>query len=286
VVDGFNETLPKNYPMTDAALYFGWYDWHASGPFLHPLFRFRKGAVAVHLHSFSAEQLQDPTKNWCAPLLEKGAAATVGNVYEPYLHLTHHLEILHQRLLAGHSWVEAAWMAMPACSWQGVVLGDPLYRPFLHRSGSGEILDPDIAFRALRAAVLQWPSSSAERQQQIALAVDRMQSGVLAEALGLELTAAARHPEASTWFLRARSFYQNTPDKMRMDFHMIATDRAIGRKDAALKAIRDARMRYGPVAEAGALTEWELVLDPPPPPPPAAKAGEKTKIQLDHQPPP
>ena len=277
VVDGFDETLPKNYPMTDAALYFGWYDWNASGPFLHPLFRFRKGAVAVHLHSFSAEQLRNPSKNWCAPLLDKGAATTVGNVYEPYLHLTHHLGILHQRLLAGHSWVEAAWMAMPVCSWQGAVLGDPLYRPFLHRSGSGEIHDHDIEFRALRAAVLQWPRSTVERQQQLALAVDRMQSGVLAEALGLELATAARHPEAATWFIRARSFYRDTPDKMRMDFHMIATDRVYGRKDAALKTIRDARLRYGPVPGSEGLTAWELMLDPPPPPPAAGKKGKKAK---------
>jgi len=276
VVDGFNETMPKNYPMLDASIYYGWYDWHVGGPFLNPSFRFRKGAVAVHLHSFSAEQLQDSKKNWCAPLLEKGAAVSVGNVYEPYLHLTHHLEILHQRLLAGHTWVESAWMAMPVCSWQGVLLGDPLYRPFLHRSGSGEILEPDIEFRALRAAVLQWPKSSHERQGQLAHAADRMQSGILAETMGLELTASGRHPEATTWFLRARSFYQNTPDKMRIDFHMIAMDRKSGRKESALKAIRDARMRYGPIPEAEALTPWELLLDPPPPPP---KAKPKQKLK-------
>ncbi len=99
-VDRFNETLPKNYPMTDASLYFGWYDWNVNGPFLNSRFLFRKGAVAIHLHSFSAEQLRDPTKNWSGALLERGAAVTVGNVYEPFLHLTHNFKILHERLLA------------------------------------------------------------------------------------------------------------------------------------------------------------------------------------------
>jgi uncharacterized protein (TIGR03790 family) len=50
VVDRFNETLPKNYPMTDAALYYGWYEWSVNGPFINPRFKFRKGAVAMHLH--------------------------------------------------------------------------------------------------------------------------------------------------------------------------------------------------------------------------------------------
>ncbi|NJR43432.1 MAG: TIGR03790 family protein, partial [Akkermansiaceae bacterium] len=135
VVDRFNDTLPKNYPMLDAAYYYGWYDWNVSGPFLNPKFKFRKGAVAMHIHSFSAEQLTDANKNWSAPLLERGAAVTIGNVYEPYLGLTHNFGIIHQRLLAGHTWVEACWMAMPVVSWQGIVLGDPLYRPCLHLNG-------------------------------------------------------------------------------------------------------------------------------------------------------
>ncbi|MCU0781112.1 MAG: TIGR03790 family protein, partial [Akkermansiaceae bacterium] len=138
VIDRFADTLPKNYPMTRASLYYGWYDWHVSGPFLNPAFRFRPGAVAMHLHSFSAQQLADPAKNWSAALLERGAAATVGNVFEPYLGPTHHFNILHERLLAGWTWVEAAWAAMPVTSWQGIVLGDPLYRPFARLDGGGK----------------------------------------------------------------------------------------------------------------------------------------------------
>ncbi|HVJ47161.1 MAG TPA: TIGR03790 family protein, partial [Luteolibacter sp.] len=160
VVDRFSDTLPMNYPMTDASLYYGWYDWNISGPFLNPSFHFRKGAVAMHLHSFSAEQLSNPAANWSAGLLEKGAAVTIGNVYEPYLGLTHFFDILHNRLLAGHSWVEACWMAIPVASWQGIVLGDPLYRPFLHLDGSGDIVPEDNDYRALRAAVEKWPTDA------------------------------------------------------------------------------------------------------------------------------
>jgi uncharacterized protein (TIGR03790 family) len=267
VVDRFNDTLPKNYPMTEAALYYGWYDWHVSGPFLNPRFKFRKGAVAMHLHSFSAQQLTDAGKNWSGPLLERGAAATVGNVYEPYLHLTHDFGMLHQRLLDGYSWVEACWMAMPVTSWQGVVLGDPLYQPFRHLSGTGTVGREDKDFRALRAAALQWPDSPLQRRGELEKAGQRTRSGFFAEAVGLELLEAGLSAEAAMRFRDAKALHVRTEDKLRQDFHLIAIDRAAKRKDLAVRGLRDARLHYGAIPEAEALGGWLDILDPPPPPP-------------------
>jgi uncharacterized protein (TIGR03790 family) len=269
VVDRFNETLPANYPMREAALYYGWYDWNANGPFRNPAFRFRQGAVAVHLHSFSAEQLADPAKNWCAPLLERGAAATVGNVYEPYLHLTHDLGLLHRRLLDGWSLVEACWAAMPVASWQGVVLGDPLYQPFRHLAGSGEVRDEDRAFRALRAAIQQWPDSFSERRTQMEKAAARTGNGLFHEALGLDLREQGLHAEAAMQFRSAKSLYLAAEDKLRQDFHIIAMDRAAGRKDLAIRGLRDAQLLYPALPEGQGLADWLLILEPPPPPPPS-----------------
>ena len=266
-VDRFGETLPKHYPMGGAAQYYGWYDWHVGGPFVHPDFRFRKGAVAVHIHSFSAEQLGNPAKNWCAPLLEKGAAVTVGNVYEPYLHLTHDLGILHDRLLAGHSWVEACWMAMPVCSWQGVVLGDPLYRPFRRLDGSGKVLDEDKPFRAWRMASERWADRADERRRQLESAAQRTSSGWLAEAIGLDLLADGRSSEAVVQFQSAKAWFATSADRLRQDFHIIGIDRAAGRKQLALDGLRAAALRLGPQPESAALQAWIDLLDPPPPPP-------------------
>lgn len=267
VVDRFNDTLPKNYPMTEAASYFGWYDWSLSGPFLNDRFRFRKGAVAMHIHSFSAEQLTDPKRNWSGGLLEKGAAVTVGNVYEPYLHLTHDFSILNQRLLQGFSWGEACWMAMPVTSWQGVVLGDPLYRPFIHLAGGGTKQEADVPYRALRAAALEWKANPLERQGQLEKAAERMKSGVLAEALGLEFLLLKDPNGAQRWFKAARDHYPADDDKLRQDFHQIAIHRGANRKDEAVVALREALTRYGSIPESDALKGWLDILDPPPPPP-------------------
>ncbi len=278
VVDRFNETLPKNYPMENAAVYCGWYDWNVNGPFLNPRFQFRKGALAVHLHSFSAQQLANPGQNWCGPLLERGAAVTVGNVFEPYLHLTHDLGLLYQHLLDGHSWVEACWMSIPVTSWQGVVLGDPLYQPFRHLSGTGNVTKEDREFRALRAAAMKWPDSPAERQNQLDQAASRMKSGVLAEAVGLDLLSQGLSAEAVARFHTAKTFHVRTEDKLRQNFHIIAMDRAAHRKELALRGLRDAQAIYGPIPEAESLGAWINILDPPPPPPPApAKNGANRK---------
>ena len=266
VVDRFDETFPTNYPMTDAALYYGWYDWNVSGPFLNSRFRFRKGAVAMHLHSFSAEQINNPSKNWSAPLLERGAAVTIGNVFEPYLHLTHDFTIIQQKLLADYTWGEACWMAMPVASWQAVVLGDPLYRPFMHLDGGGTKQAGDIEYRALRAAAIEWKDKPSERRMQLEKAAERMQSGILAEALGLESIERADPIEASRWFNNARLHYVKAEDKMRQDFSLIAIERNAKRKDAAIQKLRDARMRYGALPEADAFKVWLDLLLPPPAP--------------------
>lgn len=278
VVDRFNDTFPKNYPMRSAALYFGWYDWNVSGPFLNPRFRFLKGAVAMHLHSFSAEQLGNTQKNWSGPLLERGAAVTLGNVYEPYLHMTHDFGILQQRLLAGNSWVEACWMSIPVTSWQAVVLGDPLYRPFKHLDGSGERKPEDLDFRALRAAALRWSNDPAERREQLDKAAARTQSGVLAEAVGLDFLHQGLSSEAAARFSAAKGLYVAAEDKLRQDFHVIAMDRAANRKDLAVRGLHDAQARYGAIPETESLKGWLDILDPPPPP------ADPTKVPSAQQP--
>ena len=130
IFDNLPATFGENFPVTDAAVYFGWYAGDINGPFLRENFRFRRGAVAVHLHSFSAASLRGMSSHWAGPLIARGAAATLGNVYEPYLSFTANLDIFQDRLLAGLSLAEAGWMSQRALSWMGIVVGDPLYRPY------------------------------------------------------------------------------------------------------------------------------------------------------------
>lgn len=112
------------------ALYAGWYARDVDGPFTVPGFRFPPGAIAIHIHSFSAVTLRSATSGWTGPLVARGAAVTVGNVWEPYLYMTHRPDLFFFALARGLDVADAAYYALPSVSWQGVTIGDPLYRPF------------------------------------------------------------------------------------------------------------------------------------------------------------
>lgn len=131
VVDDKPATFPAEFPMSQIAIYCGWYDGNVSGPFTRPQVEFMPGAFAYHLHSFSAANLRSPTDNWCGPLLAKGATITMGCVHEPYLSGTPQVAVFVARLIYDRMrYAEAAYAAQPVLSWQTTIVGDPLYCPF------------------------------------------------------------------------------------------------------------------------------------------------------------
>jgi uncharacterized protein (TIGR03790 family) len=123
-------TLPASFPMSHIAIYAGWYAADACGPFTAPQMEFMPGAFAYHLYSYSAGTLRSATRNWCGPLLAKGATCTMGCVYEPYLQFTPNVAFFLEALGNGATFGQAAWSSQPALSWQTTVIGDPLYQPF------------------------------------------------------------------------------------------------------------------------------------------------------------
>lgn len=130
-VDRVAAVMPETARMDAPAFYFGWYSGTVNGPVALPGFRFPPGAIALHLHSFSASTVRSATSGWTGPLIAHGATATVGNVHEPYLHFTHRPDLFVHALVRGDTLVEAAYYALQALSWQPVLIGDPLYRPLL-----------------------------------------------------------------------------------------------------------------------------------------------------------
>lgn len=112
------------------AFYLGWYRQDAYGAWLDSRLRSMPGAIGFHLHSFSATSLRTDSRWWLGPLIRRGVAATVGNVYEPYLEFTHRPNRFVEALLDGKQWGEAVYYSLPVLSWQNIAIGDPLYRPF------------------------------------------------------------------------------------------------------------------------------------------------------------
>ena len=266
-VDANKQTFTTNYPMNDAALYFGWYTPHRNGPLLNPEFKFRRGAVAVHLHSFSASNLRNATKHWTGPILEKGAAATLGNVYEPYLQLTHHFDIFHASLLKGHSLVEAAYMSIPYLSWQNVVLGDPLYRPYLHLNGSGTVEVDDRDFRAIRVANQRWGKEPENMVKKLRSTAADKGNARFYEYLGLWYAARKQSDVATAFFQTASTKHIKAADRLRQWLYIADLQRSLGNKQQAIATLKQARELSSNIPEVKSVIGLLNILDPPAPPP-------------------
>jgi uncharacterized protein (TIGR03790 family) len=161
VVDNQLETFSAAFPMSQIAFYAGWYDGQVSGPFNRPKVEFMPGAVAYHLHSFSAHVLRTPDQYWVGPLLAKGATATMGYVEEPYLEWTVNVAALMADFtFFGFSFGEAAYAAQQVLSWQTTVVSDPLYCPFGRKVAGEQIGDRfrDLHLQLLerRSKLIEW----------------------------------------------------------------------------------------------------------------------------------
>jgi len=120
---------PGSCPRT--ALYCGWY----SLTKYVDAFDFVDGAIGYHIASFEARNLRDPNSSqWCPSMLRDGITATFGPVAEPYLHTFPEPKAFFMKLYEGECLVEAYYHTKPFNSWQLLLIGDPLYRPFGKRS--------------------------------------------------------------------------------------------------------------------------------------------------------
>ena len=125
------EATPELFPVgagLPAALYCGWYR------LAHYVdaFQWQRGAVGYHIASSEAATLRaGDSQVWCKRMLEEGIAATLGPVAEPYVQAFPPPELFFDLLTRGVLTLGEAYLgSLPHISWQMVLVGDPLYRPF------------------------------------------------------------------------------------------------------------------------------------------------------------
>lgn len=273
-IDRHPWTIPDHYPLTDCAMYFGWYEGNRNGFLLDPAFKFRRGAVAVHLHSFSAASLRTKDKFWAGPLLAHGATATLGNVWEPYLQMTHHFDKFQTALLEGYTLAEASAMSVPVVSWMNICVGDPLYRPFAKRlAPDNDTLKsgPDTPWMLVHLAMARWGKDPAMAATELREAGRTRKDGILMESAGWLQYKLGKYDEAQKDFDAAGGYYPEKPDQLRCRMHVAETWLARQQKTAALKVLRQAEKDFAGLGQVKAVTQHLQRLDPPPQPPPPAK---------------
>ncbi len=116
---------PNDCPLT--AVYCGWYSLKK----YIDAFDFVNGAIGIHISSLEAVNLRDAdSSQWCPAMLRDGVAVTIGAVAEPYLHTFPEPKVFFRYLLDSLCIAEAYYYTKPYNSWQLMLLGDPLYKPF------------------------------------------------------------------------------------------------------------------------------------------------------------
>lgn len=116
---------PNQCPAT--AVYCGW---HSLKKYVDA-FVFVDGAIGIHISSLEAVNLRDANSTqWCPAMLTDGVSVTIGAVAEPYLHTFPEPKTFFRHLLDGLCIAEAYYYTKPYNSWQLILIGDPLYKPF------------------------------------------------------------------------------------------------------------------------------------------------------------
>lgn len=246
-------TIAKDYPlMADVACYCGWYTNPPDGPFRKASksgFKFAPGAVAFHLHSFSATSIYD-SNTWVSTLLERGACVTAGNVAEPYLGPSLNAGLFFAHLFDGKTVGEAALLASPSVSWQCIVLGDPLYRPFPR---TGIQPDKNNPFVRWRVAVNQHKGDMAKLKA-VVDAEKRTPSGPLyAEIYAGLCREVWQKQEAEKYYRFAAENYGPLRDKIRASMLLAYTLQELERHSDASYIAKTLQKNYADSVYAEAI---------------------------------
>lgn len=262
ITDDLPDTFQSGFPITDAAAYYGWYSENIDGPFADPFFHFIPGAVAAHLHSFSASTLHDPLKGWTGPLIQHGASASVGNVYEPYLPFTTDFGVMAGSLLAGANLAESYYRAQPVLSWMSILVGDPLYRPYACFSESDSTSPSKSVWTDYRRIIL---SHNGDVLQSAGDLIDRAQQGgqsLYIEALGAAQMDAGVLPAAEASFRDAGAMAKDPIIQFRLYLEQARAIEKQGDPQRGAALLRQGLLRFTSSSQRGLLLAWIARMDP------------------------
>jgi len=254
-VDHSPDTLSRGFPFSEVAVYAGWYAGQPTGPFTLPTIEFAPGAIAYHLHSFSAADPRSPTQNWVGPLVALGATVTMGCVDEPYLEMTPDVERFFARLAEGCNVAEAFAMSLPVLSWQSILVGDPLYRPFRPSPAvrAAALLGSQTNGMLLPYAVVQDLNLGLSRGGSVEDAIWKLEqhpevrtSTVLAESLATLYVRKGETSRAVDWMGRALQAGGTPQQRVRLFLEMASLQEKLGLRPDAF-ATRDRFLKEFPL---------------------------------------
>ncbi len=141
-----DETTRPLYDQRDVIGYASWGSNDANHNRRFPGFHWLPGGIATAFVSTDGRTFERPPKTWVpgrswttpsswfayspqslvADSILEGATGGSGHVYEPYLTFTPRPDLLLPAYYNGRNLAESYYLAIPALSWQNIVIGDPL----------------------------------------------------------------------------------------------------------------------------------------------------------------
>jgi uncharacterized protein (TIGR03790 family) len=271
--DDLPDTFQSGFPITDAAAYFGWYSENIDGPFRDAAFHFLPGAIAAHLHSFSATTLHDPLTGWTGPLIQRRASASVGNVYEPYLVFTTDFGRFEEKLLLGANLSESFYAAQPVLSWMSVLVGDPLYRPY------AKLHDPESKTSSVwtdyQRIVLAHHGDVLMAAADLGTRAQETHESLYLEALGAAQEDAGYFPSARASFRDAALLTKDPNIRFRLILEQARALEKRGKSERGASLLRDYLGQPMSDAQHGLILDWIQRLDPIQPVPQATPSASQ-----------
>lgn len=262
ITDDLPETFQGGFPITDASAYYGWYSENIDGPFADAFFHFVPGAVAAHLHSFSATTLHDPLKGWTGPLIQHGASASVGNVYEPYLSFTTDFGVMAGVLLAGSNLAESYYAAQAVLSWMSILVGDPLYRPYACLSEAESTSPTKSVWTDYRRIILSHQGDVLQSAGDLIARAHQGGQSLYIEALGAAQMDAGSLPAAEASFRDAGAMAKNPTIQFRLFLEQARAIEKQGDPMRGASLLRQGLLRFTTPSQRGLLLAWIARMDP------------------------
>ena len=157
-------------------------------------------------------------------------------------------------------------MAMNVISWQSVVIGDPLYRPYKTFESAPADFKEDRDFKAIRLAQSRWKDAK-ERRTNLTQAATKFKSGIIEEYFGMEDLEDKNWDAAAESFTKAKALYENPADKLRQDLNLVELMRRQKKHGEAMVILKKALSTYEDIPEIKSVDGLITILDPPAPPP-------------------
>ena len=192
-------------------------------------------------------------------MIQHGASASVGNVYEPYLVFTTDFGIMENKLIEGHNLAESYYAAQPVLSWMNILVGDPLYRPY---AAIKDNPDSPIIWKDYRRIVLAHHGDVLKAAAELGARARATKESLYLEALGAAQYDAGVLSAAGASFREASALAKDPNIRFRLLLEQARVLEKRGKPERGVALLTKASSSITDSAQRSLLLTWIARMNP------------------------